>query len=255
MPRVVGYTPDPADGAAAERAGAIAALAPSAVAAVSGADLVVLAAPPRATLGLIDALATRLEPGAVLSDVASVKAPVVTRARRAGLGDRFAGAHPLAGTHGSGFGHAAPGLLRGCVVYVCPTGMSGAAAARRVAAFWATVMGATPVQVDAVEHDRQLAWTSHLPQAVAYALARVLADRGYPPPAFGPGARDTTRLAASGPDLWIEIFLQNADAVAAALAEAGAGVEALRDAILRRDEAGLRALVAPAAAFRRELDR
>jgi prephenate dehydrogenase len=139
-------------------------------------------------------------------------------------------------------------------VYICSTGTAGEDAACRVAAFWVNVMEATAVRVDAKDHDHQLAWTSHLPQAVAYALARVLAERGYAPSAFGAGARDTTRLAASSPDLWIDIFLENRDAVLPALDDAGAQVLALRDLVARRDEAGLRELLAPAAAFRRSLD-
>ncbi len=255
MPRVIGYTPDPGEGNAALVAGAVAALAPSAEAALDGASLVLLAAPPRATLDLIGRLGPCLAREAVMSDVASVKVGVLERARSAALAARFAGAHPLAGTHGSGFAYAAPDLLRGCVVYICATGSAGQEAARRVADFWTTVMEATPVHVDPVEHDRQLAWTSHLPQALAYALARGLADRGFPPSAYGAGARDTTRLAASNPDLWIDIFLQNAEAVVAALDEADARVGQLRDLVAQRDEAGLRALLAPAAAFRRSLDR
>ncbi|MGH7631888.1 MAG: prephenate dehydrogenase [Gemmatimonadales bacterium] len=256
LPRVVGYTPDPDEAEAAKAAGAVTALAPSPEAALAGASFAVLAAPPTATLELIGQLARRLDPGAVLSDVASVKGCVMARARAAGLAACFAGAHPLAGTHGSGFAHAAPDLLRRCVVYVCRTGSgAGEEAARRVAGFWSGVLEATPVPVDAVEHDRQLAWTSHLPQAVAYALARVLADRGLAPSAFGTGARDTTRLAGSSPDLWIDIFLQNRDAVIAALDDAGARLDQLRALVRRRDETGLRALIAPAAAFRRSLDR
>jgi prephenate dehydrogenase len=254
VPRVVGYTPDGEEASAAEQTGAITVLAASSEAAAEAADLVLLATPPRVTLSLIDRVAGRLRRDAILSDVASVKAPVVARARRAGLTSRFAGAHPLAGTHGSGFRYAAPNLLRGCVVYICPTGAAGEEAADRVAGFWMSVMEATPVRVDAVEHDRQLAWTSHLPQAVAYALARVLAERGYAPSAYGTGARDTTRLAASGPDLWIDIFLQNRDAVLPALDEAGAGMRQLRELVAQRDEAGLREFLAPAAAFRRSLD-
>jgi prephenate dehydrogenase len=252
--RVVGYTPDAEEASAAQRAGAVSELAANAEAAAGSADLVLLAVPPRATLSLIDRLAGHLRPGALLSDVASVKAPVVARARDAGLAACFAGAHPLAGTHGSGFRYAAPDLLRGCVAYICSTGAPGEAAARGVAAFWTTVMEATPVHVDAMEHDHQLAWTSHLPQAVAYALARALAERGYVTSAFGAGARDTTRLAASSPGLWIDILLQNRDAVLPALDEAGARVRQLRDLVATRDEAGLGEFFASAAAFRRSLD-
>ena len=107
-----------------------------------------------------------LAPGAILSDVASIKVPVMERARAAGLAARFAGAHPLAGTHGSGFGAARPDLFRGAVVYVCPTGtLEGDVVARSVASFWELVGEAQPVTIDAAAHDTQLAWTSHLPQA------------------------------------------------------------------------------------------
>jgi cyclohexadieny/prephenate dehydrogenase len=255
VPSVVGYTPDRTEGSAALGAGAVSALAASPDAAAAGAQLVVLAVPPRATLAMIDRLADRLETGAVLSDVASVKAPIVARAAARGLEARFVGTHPLAGTHRSGFGAATPDLLRGCVVYLCCAAGARADASGRVASFWSSVMEATPVPVDAAEHDRQLAWTSHLPQAVAYALARALATRGYPASAFGSGARDTTRLAASQPDLWLEIFLHNREALLDALDAAGVELATLRHRIAEGDESALRALLAPAADFRRSLDR
>ncbi|HEX6106446.1 MAG TPA: prephenate dehydrogenase/arogenate dehydrogenase family protein, partial [Gemmatimonadales bacterium] len=103
VPRVVGFSPSRAEGVQALTATAVTDLADSPAKAVRGADLVVLAVPPRSTLELIGRLAGILEPGAVLTDVCSVKEPVVARAREAGLGDRFAGGHPLAGTHASGF--------------------------------------------------------------------------------------------------------------------------------------------------------
>src|SRR6185295_6620900 len=127
--------------------------------------------------------------------------------------------HPLAGTHGSGFTAARPDRLRGCIVYVCETGAPGGdRAARRVMSFWEQVLEAQPVLIDPVAHDRQLAWTSHLPQAVASALAKTLADRGLAGVSFGTGARDTTRLAASSPDLWLDILLYNREAIVEAVA-------------------------------------
>jgi hypothetical protein len=111
--RVVGYSPSRAEGVQALAASAISELADSPATAARGSDLVVLAVPPRATLDLIGRLAPALEPGAVLTDVCSVKEPVVARAREAGLGNRFAGGHPLAGTHASGFAAARPDRLRG----------------------------------------------------------------------------------------------------------------------------------------------
>ena len=201
VPRVVGYSPSRTDAVGALRASAVTELADTPTRAVRDAELVVLAVPVQVTLDLIGRLRPALEPDALLTDVCSVKGPILARAASQGLGDRFAGGHPLAGTHASGFGAARPDRLRGCVVYVCETGETGGdAAARRVMRFWEDVLEAQAVLIDAAAHDRQLAWTSHLPQAVASALAKTLADRGLAGVSFGSGARDTTRLAASNPE-------------------------------------------------------
>ncbi len=221
-----------------------------------GAALVVLATPPQSTLELIDRLGPLLEPGAVFTDVASVKGSVLRRAVAAGLADCFAGGHPLAGTHGSGFAYARPDRLRGCVVYVCATGSAaGDTAARGVMGFWRETLEASPVLIDAAAHDRQLAWTSHLPQAVAYALAKALAGHGLGAISYGTGARDTTRLAASSPELWIDIFLENRAPVLEALARAEGELAELRRLLAAGDAANLRRYLDTAAAFRKGLDR
>jgi len=254
--RVSGYSRSTGDVIEALKRGAITDAADSPQAAARGAAFVVLAAPPSATLDLLDKAGTWLAPGAILSDVASIKVPVMERARAAGLDARFAGAHPLAGTHGSGFGAARPDLFRGAVVYVCPTGtLEGDSVARSVASFWEQVAEAQPVTIEAAAHDTQLAWTSHLPQAVASALAAALGARALGGVSFGPGGRDTTRLAASDPDLWAEIFLANAGPVAEALGQAGDALQQLRSLIAAGDAAGVKAFLARGAAFRRGIDR
>lgn len=256
VPRVVGFSPSRADGVQALRAAAITELADSARHALRGADFVVLAAPARVTLELLGKLRPSLEPGAVLTDVCSVKAPVLERAVAASLGDRFAGGHPLAGTHASGFAAARPDRLRGCVVYVCETGAPGGdQAARAVMGFWERTLEAQAVLIDAAAHDRQLAWTSHLPQAVASALAKVLADRGLAGVSFGAGARDTTRLAASSPEMWLDILLYNRAAVAEALASTEAGLAELRRLVEAADAEGLRQYLDAAQRFREGLER
>jgi prephenate dehydrogenase len=252
---VLGFSPDPGEAAAAAQAGAITDVADSPAAALRGAELAILATPPRITLQLIGRLAPHLEADTILSDVGSVKVPVIDRAIAAGLANRFAGAHPLAGTHGSGFGYARPDMLIGCVVYVCATGQTGDRAAGVVRSFWDETMKASPVPIDAAAHDRQLAWTSHLPQAIAYSLANALAGLGLEPRAFGPGVRDTMRLAASNPDLWLEIFLENRDAVLDALDGAGGSLARLRGLVAEGDERNLRAYLTQAAEFRRGLER
>lgn len=256
IPRVVGVSASRADGVQALRTSAITELADTPAKAVRGAELVVLAVPAQVTLELIGRLHALLEPGALLTDVCSVKSPVVARATAEGLGDRFAGGHPLAGTHGSGFAAARADRLRGCVVYVCETGSPGGdQAARRVMSFWEQVLEAQPVLIDAAAHDRQLAWTSHLPQAVASALAKALADRGLAGVSFGTGARDTTRLAASSPDMWIDILLYNRPAVVEALEATENSLADLRRLVAAGDADGLRAYLAAAQRFREGLDR
>jgi prephenate dehydrogenase len=226
------------------------------VAAVRGSDFVVIAVPPQPTLDLIRQLASVLEDGALLSDVCSVKAAVIKQAHSAGIADRFAGAHPLAGTHESGFQSARPDRLRGCIVYICESGsQAGHRAADGVASFWERTLEASPVRIGAENHDRQLAWTSHLPQAVAYALTRCLAEHAHPSVSYGSGAKDTTRLAASSPEMWTDILLHNADAVGPALASTEEQVAELRRLIESKDAVGLRSYLHQAEAFRRSIDR
>lgn len=253
--RVVGYSASRAEAVEALKASAITEMADTPGRAVRGADLVVLAVPPRATIDLIGRLGPALEPGAVLTDVCSVKGPVMARAMEAGLTARFAGGHPLAGTHDSGFSAARPDRLRGCVVYVCELAGDGERPARAVMGFWREVIEAEAILIDAAAHDRQLAWTSHLPQAVASALAHALAERRLGGASFGPGARDTTRLAASSPEMWLDILLMNRPALDEALEQTGVALAELRALLASGDAAGLERYLAAAREFRRGLDR
>jgi prephenate dehydrogenase len=254
--RVMGYSPEPAEGVQALKASAITELADTPARAARGAELVVLAVPPRPTLDLIAQLASGLEAGALLTDVCSVKAPVVKQAVIVGLGDRFAGGHPLAGTHETGFGSARPDRLRGCVVYICESGTAnGHRAAESIASFWQHTLNASVVRIDAEVHDRQLAWTSHLPQAVGYALAKTLADQGLGGVSFGSGAKDTTRLAASNPEMWIDILLYNQRAVSEALERTELGIAELRRLMSSGDVPGLRRYLETARTFRQGIDR
>lgn len=254
--RVVGYSPEPSEGIQALKAGALSELADSPARATRGADLVVLAVPPRATLELIGPLASALERGGLLTDVCSVKEPIIKHALASGVGDRFAGSHPLAGTHETGFRSASPDRLRGCVVYVCATDTAeGHRAAGQIASFWEETIEASPVLIDPGAHDRQLAWTSHLPQAVAYALAKVLADRGLAGVSFGTGAKDTMRLAASSPEMWVEILLLNRGAIVEALEQTRAGLGELHDLLSSGDRSALVRYCTLAREFRRGIDR
>ena len=171
--RITAWTPEGA-GPRAARADGIVATA-SAGEAIRGADLVVLAAPPLACLGLLDALAgslsTELAPDAVVTDVASTKTAIVARARANGL--RFVGGHPMAGRERAGYGAAEPDLLRDRPWVIVPADPADPAADARVAAL-AEACGAGPVAMTAAEHDAAVAAISHLPLVLSVALVEAM---------------------------------------------------------------------------------
>jgi prephenate dehydrogenase len=184
-------------------------------AALERARVLVLAAPPAANLRLLRRVA-RLAPGAVVTDVTSVKRPIAAEAGRLGLRG-FVGGHPMAGSEGSGFGAASADLFRGQPWIVVPG--APPAALRRVLRLVRDV-GAHPVVIGAEHHDRVVARISHLPQLVAWAL--LAAARADPATRrrlqlAGPGFRDMTRLARSPRPLWREILRANRDEVETAL--------------------------------------
>lgn len=250
---VLGWSPDPAERVAAAQHGALDDTPPRAADVARAAELLVLAAPPGANLNLLDALHDQLAPAALVTDVGSVKRQIVARAQTLGLGPRFAGGHPLAGTHEHGFGAARLGLFHRAVVYITPT-RDGDAAAREIAHFWSDAMEAHPVTIDAAAHDRQLATTSHVPQVVGSLLAAFLARSAPPGATIGPGARDTTRLAASEPALWTEILLLNRDELLPALRSLEAPLGEVERALETGDAPALTAWLARAAEWRRRVD-
>jgi prephenate dehydrogenase len=253
VPRIIGYSPEPAEAVAAAKARAITEVASSVQKVVRQADFVVIAAPPAATLEQLRAIAPQIQQrGIWCTDVSSVKAPIVKLAGSLGLSTRFAGSHPLAGTHRTGFGAARMDLFIGAIVYVTPL-EQGDAAAREVADFWSGVLEAAPVTMSAESHDALLAWTSHLPQAAASALAAALARSGPQGVTYGPGARDGTRLAASSVEMWRDVLLLNREPVLKAVEGLEDSLGILRRALLNGDVAVLTEWLQAAAGWRRGL--
>ena len=188
--------------------------------AVRDADLVVLATPVSAMPGALGAAVAGLRAGALVTDVGSVKAPLADVLP--GLlppGVRFIGAHPMAGSHRRGIEYARADLFDGAVCVVTPSHDAAPEAVERVVGFWRAI-GARVVLRSPAEHDAQVAWTSHLPHALAFAFARAL--EGAPAGArevSGPGFRDFTRIARSDAELWSEILAANRKAIAGPLQE------------------------------------
>jgi len=147
---------------------------------------------------------------------------------------------------------AGPTLFAGAVVYITPT-RGGAQAAGAVGQFWETVLGARAVVMDAATHDAQLAVTSHLPQVIASLLGHYLAAHVPSGAPLGPGAKDTTRLAASEPGLWTEILLMNRDVLLPALRALEEPLGELERALESGDAPTVTAWLARAANWRRNI--
>ncbi|MEO6526460.1 MAG: prephenate dehydrogenase [Gemmatimonadaceae bacterium] len=183
---------------------------------VERADVVVLATPVAATANLLKRFGRGLEGPSLIMDVASTKRSIVAAAEAAGLGPRYVGAHPLTGSHRSGWSASRASLFEEARVFLCPSASTTADTLKLAESFWRALRAGVEV-LDATEHDEQMAWRSHLPQAVSTALALALRQASVPRSALGPGGRDMTRLAGGEPALWTGIVTDNAPAILAAL--------------------------------------
>ena len=210
-----------------------------------GADLVVLATPVGAMAPTLRAMAPGLSPGCVITDVGSVKAPLVeTLPGLLPPGCTYVGSHPMAGSHHRGMEHARADLLEGAVCVV--TESAEPAAGERVVGFW-QALGARVVRRSAAEHDAEVAWVSHLPHLLAFAFAGSLAQApGAAAELAGGGFRDFTRIARSDAELWADILTANRKALAAPLGAAGAQLEAIARALEAGDAEGLDRLLSAA---------
>jgi cyclohexadieny/prephenate dehydrogenase len=244
--RVVGSTRQPDARARALASGAVDEVLPLAEVA-RGADLVVLATPVHAMPGVLERMLPAIEPGAIVTDVGSVKAAVYdTLPGLLPRGVHYVGSHPMAGSHERGMESARADLFQGAPCVVADS--DDERARERVASFW-RALGSQVVLRDAAAHDAQVAWTSHLPHLLAFAFAHALADA----PAgarevAGSGFRDFTRIAWSDPELWADILTANRKAVAAPFCAVSASLAAIARAIEAGDADALEALLATARA-------
>jgi prephenate dehydrogenase len=254
---VVGFGRSEANLRVALERGLVDRVARDPAAAAGGADAIVLAAPVGACAPLAAAFRPHAGAGTLLTDVGSVKGTVVEELESAWAGvGPVVGAHPIAGSEASGAAAARADLFRGRRCILTPTPATERGALARVRALWEGV-GAGVEEMPPSVHDELLARVSHLPHLVAYALAAAVGEQAsggrraldY----AGSGFRDTTRIAASPPELWRDIALANASALGAALAEFRAALDRLERLVAARDAAGLEAALAAAWAVRRRL--
>jgi prephenate dehydrogenase len=215
--RVIGYSKSPSTTEQARRLGIIDTAAESALLAVSGSDLVLIAVPVSATEATFKAIRHLIEPGVLIMDVGSTKRDVVDAARRV-LKDRiglFVPTHPIAGKEVSGIAHADASLYAGRQVILTPLPKTQPELIQRATDVWAAI-GAQVLRMTPENHDAAFAAVSHLPHVLAFAffnaVARQPAGRDYLS-LGGPGFRDFTRIAASNPAVWRDILMANREEV------------------------------------------
>lgn len=226
--------------------------------AVRGADLVVICTPVGAYAGVMKAIAPALEPGAILSDVGSVKGHVVkTLAPMVPEGVSFIPGHPIAGTEYSGPSAGFAELFAGRWCVLTPGADVDPVQTERLAAFW-RAMGSQVEVMGAAHHDMVLAITSHIPHLIAYNIVGTVADLETATQSevikfSASGFRDFTRIAASDPVMWRDVFLTNRDAVLEMLGRFSEDLSVLQRAVRTGDGPALEAMFTRTRAIRRSI--
>ena len=220
--------------------------------AVADAELAVVAAPVAALPTQVAEVLAASNAATTVTDVGSTKG-AVTDAVSDG---RFIGGHPVCGSEARGAAHASGELFRGATWFLTPVAATDPARYRTLHGF-VSALGAVPVAVDPEAHDRLVALTSHLPHALANVLLNQAGTNrieGHDPLAAAGGSlRDMTRVAGANPRIWVDIFLDNADALTGALAEHRRRVEQLEAALAARDAGFLARWIAEAAGNRKRM--
>lgn len=221
---------------------------------VADAALVVLAVPIGAMNQLAAQMKTALPRDCIVTDVGSVKYPVVTKLTHTLGGQaRFVGSHPMAGSDQTGIEAARRDLFQGAVCILTPTGQTDPAALQEVHDFWGA-LGCTVRTVSPAQHDELVAGVSHLPHLVAAAVVNVVCREGVQALQFaGPGFRDFTRIAAGAPEMWTEIAVENRQEIGRSLDRLLEELGQVRTALENADAVELRALLKRAKQFRDEL--
>jgi prephenate dehydrogenase len=211
--RVVGYSKSPSTTERARQMGVIDVEAPSALLAVSGADIVLLAVPVAATEATLKAIRHLVTHKMLIMDVGSTKRDVVDAARRV-LRDHvgsFVPCHPVAGKEVSGVDHADPDLYAGKQVILTPIDRTDPEKIARAEEVW-TALGSHVQRMTPDAHDAAFAAVSHLPHLIAFSLMQAIAAQPQGSEFLalaGPGFRDFTRIAASDPKMWRDVLLAN----------------------------------------------
>jgi prephenate dehydrogenase len=227
---VSGWDPEPAAAGAALARGAIRTVLADPVEDLDRADLLVLAGPPRATLETLE----RLDTEVLVTDITSVKTPIVDAGRRL---TRFVPGHPMAGSASSGAEHASAHLFHGASWVLCDD-LANTADIDAVEAIISS-LGANPVVMSASSHDERVALVSHLPRLLASTLIQMASDNPGASELSAGSFRDLTRVAGTDSDWWTDIFLANREAMDRVLGQAQDLLGQRREEIASGDSAAI----------------
>jgi prephenate dehydrogenase len=203
--------------------------------AAAEADLIVICSPLSQMRELVEAMRPAFKPGVIVTDVGSVKSPIVDDLESliAAGGGQFVGSHPMAGAEKTGPGAARPDLFVGAVCVVTPTARTSTIALSRVETLWKAV-GAVPVRMTPELHDDLVSRSSHLPHVVAAGLANYVLSPIHPKEQAvlcANGFRDTTRVASGSPAMWRDIVMENRRNLSRVLGVFIADLEELKHAL------------------------
>ncbi|MFK7820958.1 MAG: prephenate dehydrogenase [Planctomycetaceae bacterium] len=195
---------------------------------IADADIIVICTPVDRIVEDVRNAAEVAKPGALITDVGSVKRTIVTGLLDLAAAGTFVGSHPMAGSEKSGFEHADPNLFVDANCIVCPTEVTPSTATATIIQFWQD-LGSNTTSMPPEEHDKIVATISHLPHAVAAALARTPDTPALPFAATG--FADTTRIASGDPGLWAAIFAANREEVMSAIDQFKVELNTFRNAM------------------------
>ncbi|MFO0936259.1 MAG: prephenate dehydrogenase/arogenate dehydrogenase family protein [Gemmataceae bacterium] len=210
---------------------------------IQDAQLIIVCTPVDRIAAEIVRLEGQIPPSAVITDLGSTKQRIVEAVELSSIHNQYVGSHPMAGSEKKGPAFANPELFAGRPVILTPTARTQEQPLKTVSDFW-TALGCRVVRMSPKEHDAAVAAVSHLPHAVASALAGCT-DISLVPVSAG-GWRDTTRVAGAGPGIWTPIFRENRDAVIAALHHFSDHLASFRRLLEADDGPGITAWLADA---------
>jgi prephenate dehydrogenase len=250
--RVVGWDPDAEHLAVAAKRGAVEPV-DSLDVVVADAALVLIAAPVGELPPVVREVLDRAPEGCTVTDVGSTKGQVCAAA---GDDPRFVGGHPICGAETRGPGRASAELFEGATWFITPTASTPPERLRLVHGFVGS-LGARPVAIGPEAHDRLVGVTSHLPHVLANVLLNQAGStriEGHDPlHAAGGSLRDMTRIGGANPRIWVDIFLDNREALAAALAEQRRLLEQVERALAAEDAGFLARWIGEASGHRRRM--